>query len=99
MSSQPARTPIDLAPAETARPGLAVALAAVSVPGVTIAWDLSPVAGLAGVAVAVAAIVVGLQARARLPGAAGKGMATAAVAIASLAVLSVGFFLAVGTPD
>lgn len=99
MSSQPLRTPVDLAPADSARPGLALALALVSVPGVTIAWDLSPVAGFAGVAIGIAAIVIGLRARTRLAGAQGTRMATTAVVIAALAVLSVVFFLIVGPPD
>ena len=52
-----------------------------------------------GVAIGIAAIVIGLQARARLAGAKGTRMATIAVAIASLGVLSVVFFLLVGAPD
>lgn len=99
MSTQHVRTPVDLAPADSARPGLALALALVSVPGVTIAWDLSPLAGFVGTAIGIAAIVVGLKARTRLAGEEGTRMATAAVVIAALAVLSVVFFLIVGAPD
>jgi hypothetical protein len=99
MSSHSAHTPIDLAPADRARPGLALALALVSVPGVTIAWDISGIAGIAGTAIGIAAMVVGLKSRARLAGAKGTRMATAAVIIAGLAVLSVVFFLVVGPPD
>ena len=99
MTSQSLNNPVDLAPTETPRPGLALALALISVPGVTIAWDLSPAAGFAGTAIGIAAIVIGLKTRTRLAGAQGTRMATAAVAIAALAVLSVVFFLIVGPPD
>jgi hypothetical protein len=94
-----ARPAVDIAPSAPARPGLALALALVSVPGVTIAWDVSGIAGIAGTGVGIAAIVVGLQARARLAGANGTRMATVAIAVATLAVLSVVFFLIVGPPD
>ena len=99
--SQPAtaRPAVDLARSERARPGLALVLALISIPGVTIAWDIATAVGLAGVAVAVAAIVIGLQARARLAGATGTRMATVAVVVASLAIASVVFFLIVGAPD
>ena len=73
MSSQSLNNPVDLAPTETPRPGLALALALISVPGVTIAWDLSAVAGFAGTAIGIAAIVIGLKARTRLAGAKGRG--------------------------
>ena len=95
-TSQPA---VDLAPAPAPRPGLALALALISIPGVTITWDASPVLGFAGTGIGLAAIVLGLQARSRLAGAAGTRMATVAVAVAALAVLSVVFFLIVGPPD
>jgi hypothetical protein len=94
-----ARPAVDIAPSAPARPGLALTLALVSVPGVTIAWDVSGIAGFAGTGVGIAAIVVGLQARARLAGANGTRMATVAIAVATLAVLSVVFFLIVGPPD
>ena len=99
--SQPAtaRPAVDLARSTPARPRLALALALLSVPGVTIAWDIATAAGLAGVVLGIAAIVIGLQARARLAGAAGTRMATVAVAVASLAIASVVFFLIVGAPD
>ena len=45
------------------------------------------------------AIVLGLQARSRLAGQKGARMATVAVAIATLAVLSVVFFMIAGAPD
>ena len=47
----------------------------------------------------IAAIVIGLQARSRLAGEKGTRMATVAVAIATLAVLSVVFFTIAGAPD
>jgi hypothetical protein len=99
MSQATARPAVDLASSTPARPVLALALALISVPGVTIAWDIGVAAGLAGVMVGIAAIVIGLQARARLAGAPGTRMATVAVAVASLAIASVVFFLVVGAPD
>ena len=99
MSTHSVRPAVDVAPNAPARPGLALALALISIPGVTIAWDIGAVAGFAGTAIGIAAIVLGLQARDRLDGAAGTRMATVAVVIAALAVLSVVFFLIVGPPD
>jgi hypothetical protein len=99
MSTHSARPAVDVAPSAPARPRLALALALLSVPGVTITWDLSGAAGFAGTAVGIAAIVVGLQARSRLAGHKGTRMATVAAAIATLAVLSVVFFLIAGAPD
>jgi hypothetical protein len=99
MSTRTARPAVDLAPSAPARPGLALALALLSVPGVTIAWDLSEIAGFAGTGVGIAAIVLARQARSRLAGARGTRMATVAVAVATLAVLSVAFFVIVGPPD
>lgn len=99
MSTSTTGNPVDLAPRQSAKPGLALALALVSVPGVTIAWDIATAAGLAGTAIAIAAIVIGLQARSRLAGAKGTGTATVAVGLATLGVLSVVVFLAVGAPD
>lgn len=100
MSAHPAHHAVDLDPPEPARPGLALALALLSVPGVTVAWDLLPAGGFyTGVPLGIAAIVVGLQARRRLDGAKGTRMALSAIGIASLAVLSVVFFTIVGPPD
>jgi hypothetical protein len=99
MSTHTAGPAVDLAPSAPARPRLALALALLSVPGVTITWDLSGIAGFAGTGVGIAAIVLGLQARSRLAGGRGTRMATVAVAVAALAVLSVIFFLIVGAPD
>ena len=99
MSTHNARPALDLAPVTRAKPGLALALALVSLPGASIAWDLSTVAGFAGTAVGVGAIVLGLKARSSLAGAQGTRMATAAVVIAGLGVLSVLVFLAIAPPD
>ena len=99
MSSQSVRAPSNLAQTNRPRPGLALALALISIPGVTIAWDISPIAGCVGVALGIAAIVVGLKARSQLAGARGTRMAVTAVAIAGLGVLSVVFFLIAGAPD
>jgi hypothetical protein len=99
MSSSTARPAVDLAPESRPRPGLALLLALISVPGVTIAWDISGIVGFAGTAVGIASVVLGLQARSRLAGAKGTGMATTAIVIGGLAVLSVVFFLIVGPPD
>jgi hypothetical protein len=100
MSAHPAHHAVDLAPPEPARPGLALALALLSVPGVTIAWDLLPAGGFyTGVPLGIAAIVVGLRARRRLAGAKGTKMATSAIGLASLAVASVVFFTIAGPPE
>ena len=99
MSSGTARPAVELAPSAPARPKLALALALISVPGVTIAWDIAAALGWAGVAVAIAAVAVGLQARSRLQGGSGRVMASAAVVIAGLAALSVIVFLIIGAPD
>lgn len=76
-----ART-IDVGPADT-RPGVALGLAILAVPGSTLAWDL-PAGGLwIGLPLAVAAIIAGLKAR-RAPG--GSRVATVAIVIAGLMI-------------
>jgi hypothetical protein len=70
-----------------------------SIPGVTIAWDIGSVAGILGVAVGIAAVIVGVQTRPSLAGAQGTRMANAAVGIAALGLLSVVIFLLVGAPE
>jgi hypothetical protein len=80
MSISANRTAVDVAPATT-RPGLALLLALLAVPGSTWAWDL-PLGGLwIGLPLAVAAIVLGLRAR---RAGSGRVMATAAIVIAGL---------------
>lgn len=96
MSTHTARPAVDLAPNKPARPRLALALALLAVPGVTFAWDMPHGGFYTGVPLAVAAIVTGLQARARLSGGKGRTMATIAVAIATLAILSVAVITATG---
>lgn len=76
------RPAVDVAPSQ-ARPGLALVLALLSVPGSTLAWDL-PAGGLwIGLPLAVAAIVLAVRAR-RILG--GSGMALAAIVIAGLMI-------------
>jgi hypothetical protein len=99
MTTRTAQPAIELAPRPTARPGLALGLALLSIPGVTIAWDIWDGAGLIGVAVGIAAVVVGLQARSALGGAKGTVMASVAIGIASLGLLSVVLFLLAGAPE
>jgi hypothetical protein len=78
MSTSTARPPLDLAPEAPARPGLALLLAILAIPGSTVAWDL-PAGGLwIGLPLCVAAIVLGLRAR--------GAMGIAAVVIAGLAL-------------
>ena len=76
MATSTARPAVDIAPQTPARPRLALALALLSIPGVTIAWDIGAIAGIIGVAVGIAAVIVGVQARSRLAGAAGTRMAS-----------------------
>lgn len=83
MSSQSARTPIDIAPENPPRPTLALILGLLAVPGSTVAWDL-PLGGLyIGLPLAIAAIVIGLQARRQ---GAGKVRATAGIVLAGLCI-------------
>lgn len=82
MESTLNRPAVDVAP-DPARPGLALVLALLAVPGSTIAWSL-PAGGLwIGLPLGVAAIVLGLRARRR---GVGTGMATVAIVIAALAI-------------
>ena len=82
MSVSTNRTAVDVAPAN-ARPGLALLLALLAVPGSTWAWDL-PLGGLwIGLPLAVAAIVLGLRA---CRATSGRVIATAAIVIAGLCI-------------
>ena len=82
MDSTLNRPAVDVSP-NRPRPALALVLALLAVPGSTIAWSL-PSGGLwIGLPLGVAAIVLGIRAR---RGAAGSGMATAAIVIAALAI-------------
>ena len=83
MSSQAARTPIDIAPESPPRPTLALVLALLAVPGSTVAWDL-PLGGLyIGLPLGIAAIVLGMRAR---QANAGKVRATIAIVLAGLCI-------------
>ena len=87
------RTPVNVAPARRglSRAGLALLLAILSIPGVTIAWDLPAGGFWTGVPMAIAAVVLGV--RARRGGEPGRGKALAAIVVASLALLSVVLFI------
>ncbi|HEV2776251.1 MAG TPA: hypothetical protein VGV90_11725 [Solirubrobacteraceae bacterium] len=71
-----------------ARPGLALFLALLAVPGTTLVWDLDvPVPGFwIGGPLGVAAIVLALRARREPLTTAGSGMALAALILAGLAI-------------
>jgi hypothetical protein len=85
MESTTTSSGIDLAK-PTARPGLGLSLALLSIPGSTIAWDLFDGAGfLIGLPLAIAAIVLGVQARQRSE--TGRGKAIAAIVIGALVLL------------
>jgi hypothetical protein len=85
LESTASRTGASLATPAT-HPGLALVLALLSVPGSTIAWDLWEGGGgfVIGMPLAIAAIVLGVQARQRSQQ--GRGMATAAIVIAGAMV-------------
>lgn len=85
------RPAVDVGPPQ-ARPGLALALALLAIPGTTIAWDL-PAGGLwLGLPLATAALVFGIRARRQRVGA---GMGTAAIVIAALAIAQMVVYAAV----
>jgi hypothetical protein len=93
MSISTNRPAVDVAPA-TARPGLALLLAVLAVPGSTVAWDL-PLGGLwSGLPLAVAAIVLGLRARGA---GSGRVMATAAIVLAGLCLLQMAVYTIVSS--
>jgi tetrahydromethanopterin S-methyltransferase subunit C len=82
MDSTLERPAVDVAP-NPPRPSLALVLAVLAIPGSTIAWEL-PSGGLwIGLPLAVAAVVLGLQARRR---GMSTGRATVAIAIGTLAI-------------
>ena len=64
------------------RGALALLLAVLAVPGVTMAWDLPKGGYWIGVPLAVAAVVVGIQARSASP-----RLATAAIVLAAIEIL------------
>lgn len=83
MESTVHRPAVDVAPAGS-RPGLALILALLSVPGSTLAWDLPAGGFWIGMPLAAAAIYLAIQARRDSSG--GTAMATAAIVIAGLMV-------------
>ena len=85
MESTVNRPAVDVGP-QRARPGLALLLAVLSVPGSTIAWSL-PAGGLwIGLPLGLMAIVLGIRSRRELAGVKGFRMATAAIVLAALAI-------------
>jgi hypothetical protein len=85
MESATSSSGIDLAQ-RPSRPGLALVFALLSIPGSTIAWDLFDGAGFViGLPLAIAAVVLGAQARQRSQ--TGRGKAMAAIVIGSLMIL------------
>jgi len=85
MEGTARRPPIDIA-AERPRPGLALLLAVLSVPGSTIAWAL-PSGGLwIGLPLGIAAIVLAARARRQPISRAGTRMAIGAIVLAALAI-------------
>jgi hypothetical protein len=78
---------VDVGPTR-ARPGLALLLALLAVPGTTMVWDLDvPVPGLwIGGPLGVAAIVLAVRARREPLSKAGSGMAIGALVLATLAL-------------
>lgn len=86
MSSTAGTPQIGLS-ASQPRPGLALVLALLSVPGSTVTWYLMDLGGLLiGLPLGIAAIVLGVRARRALAGQRGAGMALAAIILAGLAI-------------
>jgi len=93
MESTVKRPAVDVGP-QRAKPGLALLLAVLSVPGSTLAWDL-PAGGLwIGLPLAIAAIVVGIRARRQVAGEARSRMALIAIVLALLAIGQMVLFVA-----
>jgi hypothetical protein len=85
-STATTRPAVDVGP-KSARPGLALLLGILSIPGSTVAWDL-PAGGLwIGLPLGIAAIVLGVRARREGVRGAGAVMAVAAIVLAGLAIL------------
>jgi hypothetical protein len=85
------RPAVDVGPPR-ARPGLALVLSLLSIPGSTVAWSL-PAGGLwIGLPLGIAAIVLGIRARRE---GIRVGMATAAIVLAGLAIAQMVVYTAV----
>ena len=82
MTTTATRQSVDVAP-QAAKPGLALLLALLAVPGSTMAWELPAGGFWIGLPLAIAAIVVGMKAR---RAGNGRTMATVAIVIASLMI-------------
>ena len=80
MNTIATRHSVDIAP-QAAKPGLALLLALLSVPGSTVAWELPAGGFWIGLPLAIAAIVLAVKAR---RAGVGTGMAAAAMVIAGL---------------
>ncbi len=79
METTASRSPVDL-DRRTARPGLALLLALLSVPGSVLTWDVLPGGGFVfGLPVAIVAVVLGVHARRH--SSEGRGMALAAILV------------------
>ena len=76
------RPPVDIAPQPAQRPGLALILALLAIPGTTLAWDLPAGGYWIGLPLGVAALVVAGRSRE-----AGPKRCLAAMVIAGLALL------------
>lgn len=84
MSSTLTRPAVTIARQPRARAGLALTLAVLALPGVSVAWAL-PAGGLwIGVPLAVTALTLGIRARREQP--AGTVRATAAIVISAIAL-------------
>lgn len=79
---------VDVGQTTKARPGLALLLAILSVPGTTMVWDLDvPVPGFwIGLPLGVAAIVLARRARQEPIGKGGRAVAMTAIVLAALAI-------------
>jgi hypothetical protein len=96
MESTVTRPAVDVGP-KHARPGLALLLAVLSLPGSTVAWAL-PAGGLwIGLPLGVVAIVLGIRARREGVTGAGSVMAVAAIALACLAIVQMLVYTAVSS--
>ena len=86
MENTVVRPAVDVAPGRP-RPGLALTLALLAIPGSTIAWDL-PAGGLwIGLPLGIAAIVLGIRARRRIGVGRGSKIAVAAIVIGTLTIV------------
>ncbi|MBA3735422.1 MAG: hypothetical protein H0W90_09545 [Actinobacteria bacterium] len=93
MESTVKRPAVDVGP-HRAKPGLALLLAVLSIPGSTLAWDL-PAGGLwIGLPLAIVAIVLGIRARREVAGEARSRIAIVAIVIAVLAIGQMVLFVA-----